>query len=758
MSRFFFLWLSLCVSALGERSDEVLLQDFHSGSVSKILLNYCYDCHGDGIKEGDIILDEFTDLANMRQHRRLWKSVRNQVKQHIMPPRDEDQPTVAERKAIIQWIDNAIFPVNPDNPNPGKVTLRRLNITEYRHTIYDLLGVHIRPDQILPPDDSGYGFDSIGDVLTLSPSHLVKFHALARTALQKAYKDTRTTVRKHSINARHFQGGKRDKTNRILLNHCTLTKQLKLEPGTYDFEIRASQHAAGDEPAQMKVSLDSQELGIVNVSHLSNNPGSYILKAKVLKNGSTLKISFLNDYFKSGKEDRNLVLHSFTAYGPTEKGPPPLPKTHLRLFPDQHLKESNTDYTKRILKRFARKAFRRPVMDSEVERYASIVELAHPDSPNLIAAIRPALEAILISPHFLFRGVELIDSKGGKENTLIPETTLASRLSYFLWSSQPDEQLLALAEKGQLRAKLDSQIDRMLKDKRTADRLTDSFFHQWLQTRNIDLIHPNPRKFRNYRTEKLSFHFKRETTSFYKYLIFADRPMTDLVNADYTFADKILAKYYNFPNLEEFEDHVTRYTKLPKESHRRGILTHGSVLAITSNTTRTSPVKRGKWVLENLLDTPPPPAPANVPSLSESQHSPDTSVRDILIEHRKNPSCASCHEIMDGIGFSFEKFDAIGKYRDTLKNKPINTNGDFASGETFDGTFQLSQAIMDHKIEDFKRCVAVKMLTFALGRGMDFYDEPALEIIVSEAEKEGLCFSAYVKAVVNSVPFQYYRP
>ena len=749
------LGAALLLPAKAAPTDEALNAQF-ADEIEDIMIDYCFDCHGDGIAKGDVTLDQYEDVAAMRADRSFWKSVRHHLHQQIMPPRDELQPTAEERETLIRWIDDSVFSVDPNNPEPGRITARRLNISEYRYTIKDLLGVDISPEDILPPDDSGYGFDQNGDVLSLSPSHLEKFHKLAVLSLEKTYEDEPPTFQTHTFSHKRFRGaGDTVAGARRLLSAGTTQLQLDLPTGRYDFEVYAFADQAGDETPQVDLLIDGEVAGSFEIKSKSQRPQSFVIPGELSRTGATLGLRFNNDYFGGPEDDRNVYFKRLVIYGPFG-GPPPEPtKNFSRIFKEQRADQSDTNYISDTLQAFARRAFRRPVTKDEVQKYVRLAESALPISPNLPAAMRPALEAILISPHFLFRELDLLSASGSGERELIPELVLASRISYFLTGSQPDDELLALAEKGELRQNLDAQIERILAEEETSIRFADTFFHQWLQTRNIKVVHPDKRRFRHYHKTGLEGRFAWETTLFYRSLIWNDRPLTDLVNARYTFADDRLAEFYGLPKPGTGREFVK--VEIPEDSNRRGVLTQGSVLTITSNPDRTSPVKRGLWVLENILDTPPPPAPPNVPSLETKQAHADATIREQLDLHREDPSCASCHELMDGIGFAFESFTGIGEWRDSYGEKPIDTSGAFASGEAFNSAVELSDLIIETHLDEFKHCVAVKMLTFALGRGTDYYDAPALEEIVKAADEGGLTTKAYVKAVINSLPFQYYR-
>ena len=724
-----------------------------------VLENYCYDCHGDGLREGEIELDRYRSIADMRADRGVWKRIRDHVRHRLMPPIDEAQPTDAEREQLLAWIDKAVFPVDPDHPDPGHVTLRRLNRTEYRNTLDDLLGVRTDVASLLPPDDSGYGFDNIGDVLTLSPVHLERYLEAARVALDGCVVVGPMPPHATTIAGRDLAGeGRREDKDRILFNSGAASADFKApRDGHYRIEITASGTPAGDEDPGMELRIDGETHSSWSVAASSDAPAAFTAEAQLAK-GRThqIAVAFTNDHFDEShpdpaRRDRNLIIHRLRIVGPLDGPPRSKPDRHRRIFLDRTAGEDAHAYAARVLRHFARRAFRRPAQDGEIARYMELVSLAdgEPHAPE--EGIRLALEAMLVSPAFLYREEP---PAAGEPGTIQPidEHALASRLSYFLWSTMPDQRLMELASRGELRANLDAEIDRMLGDRR-ASELTSNFAGQWLQLRDLDSRRPAERAFPHF-DGRLAAAMRRETEMLFDHIIREDLPVTTLLDADFTYLNDALARHYGIPGVggREF-----RLVKLP-DARRRGLLGHGSVHLLTSYPLRTSPVLRGKYVLENLLDMAPPPPPPNVPQLDPpSRHGPRVPLREQMVRHREDPACASCHALMDPIGFAMENFDASGAWRDAEHGLPLDVSGEWADGTGFVGIEGLRDGLLHRHREDFHRALASRLLTYALGRGIDWYDKPAIDGIVAATASAGGSSRALLRAVIHSVPFQYRR-
>lgn len=735
------------------------LQRRFAGDVQPVFERFCYDCHADGAHKGGFSFDKYPDLAAMRADRRLWRTVRDHLEFHIMPPADEDQPSHAERQLLLAWVNDALFRADPNHPDPGRVTVRRLNRAEYQNTLRDLLGVQLDLAAQLPEDDSGYGYDNIGDVLTLAPAHLDRYLKAAEAALQHAFDDPRAKPVNLTVTGETMTGdGQPQGSRRLLIMNGRARTEFNLpRDGTYQVKLVAGGDQAGDEPVKLRLYAPGQGSRNLDVPQPRDQPGTFTFDLPLQAGRNAFSVAFLNDFWdqsRTSNNDRNLLIHTISVSGPSEPFDGPPTQAHQRAFPPRPPQLDDAGYARLVIQQFGRRAWRRPLSSEETERFLGLVSLAQQQQDSLENGIRLAMQAMLVSPDFLFRELDAVRNPPPPgQNQLVPELTLASRLSYFLWSSMPDDELLDLAERGQLRANLHAQVERMLKDPRSG-ALVDRMFAQWLQFSNVLLATPSTQVFPA-ANKDLRAAMAEETRRFCLNLIQQDRPVTDLIDADYTFADARLARHYGLPAPAEAGFARVSLQQTP----RRGILTHGSILTVTSNRTRTSPVLRGKWVLENLLNIEPPPPPPNVASLESARQGgkPAATLREELEAHRADPGCASCHRLMDGIGFSFEHFDGIGAWRNDDNGRPIDPNGTLISGEAFDSPAALAKIIATDKRGEFLNCVATKILTFALGRGLDYYDTPAVQQIITRANQRELRFSAFIHAVTESLPFQYRR-
>ena len=734
--------------------------EVHETEVLPIFENYCYDCHGEGVKKGELSIDRYGSIAEMQNDREVWKRIREHIQHRLMPPIDEVQPTIAEREKLLAWIDAAVFPVDPDNPDPGRVTLRRLNRTEYQNTLRELLGVPVKVVDLIPPDDSGYGFDNIGDVLTLSPAHLERYLEAARISLDQAIMPGSAPRPSQSFSGRDMEGpGHRSEDGHYLFTSGETTTTYKpSRPGKYRISIKAGGTPGGDADPEMQLRIDGTMRKTWAVSNSLDRPENFEHELYLdSPRERVIGIAFTNDYYDEkatdpGRRDRNLMVNALTITGPLDAPEPPKSKSHQRIFVKRSSDESDDAYSLRVLSKFARKAFRRPTREGEVERYLQLVSLATEQGEHLENGIRLALEAMLISPAFLYREEPQPQPDEADSIHQIDEHSLATRLSYLFWSNMPDQRLMGLAESGKLRENLSGEIDRLIKDPRSK-QFVSNFTGQWLRLRDVAASQPARRAFPKF-SGKIRNGMRRETEMLFAHIIREDLPMTTLLNADFTFLNGPLAKHYGIPGVkgEKFRKVILT------DTHRRGILGHGSVHLLTSYPLRTSPVLRGKYVLENLLDSAPPPPPPNVPQLDPpNPHGEQRSLREQLEKHRAEPGCASCHAMMDPIGFAMENFDASGAWRDQDHGQPIDTSGELMSGRKVHGVDDLRRALVEDHSSDFLRAVSSRLLTYALGRGLDWYDKPALDRIVSETEKAGGSSRAMLRAVVNSVPFQYRR-
>jgi mono/diheme cytochrome c family protein len=587
--------------------------------IRPFLANFCSQCHGGDEPEADLKLDDFKTPPAVLDQRETWESILEYVRLHEMPPEGEPQPDEEQRTKFVDWVEAQLAQFDwSKHRHPGRVTMRRLNRTEYNNTIRDLVGVDFRPADDFPADDVGHGFDNIGDVLTLSPILLEKYLAAAEQVVQRAMA----------------------------------------------------------EPAPRRRILIRQP-----------------------------------------SDDRSR---------------------------DQCARE--------VLSHFATRAFRRPATPQEVDRLIGLVQLAEQQGADYPRSLEVALQAILASPHFLFR-IELDDHPDDPAmERPLNDYELATRLSYFLWSSMPDDELFGLAEKGQLTddSALAAQVRRMLRDPKSI-ALVDSFAAQWLQLRNLDQLTPDPDRFPAF-DPPLREAMISETKQFFLTVMRDDRSILDFIDSDYTFLNQQLARHYGVPGIVGDQ---MRQVSL-NDGRRGGLLTHASILTLTSNPTRTSPVKRGKWILDNILGAPPPPPPPGVQELKEGEEAELLgSLRERMEQHRADPSCAVCHRTMDALGFGFENFDAIGAWRDRDGAFEIDASGQLPGNQQFRGPQQLRSILRSQRKDQFVRCLSEKMLTYALGRGLQSYDRGAVDDIVDQVEQNDGRFSSLVLAVAASQPFRY---
>lgn len=730
-------------------------------TVRPLLAKYCYECHGNESPAADLGLVNFDSAKKILIGRQKWQRVAQHLAAGSMPPPESPQPTANERALLTSFVTSTLNDIDcVRSPNPGRVTLRRLNRTEYRNTIQDLLGVDYEPAASFPADDVGYGFDNIGDVLSLPPLLMEKYLTAAEEISQKAIAIRPAVL---AIEKRVYGGnlegnnGKAGATGGILVSKGDMSSTVKVdEAGLYELTISAEGDQAGPEPVKMSVLLDGKEIERFNVKALRGKPKEFVIKRRLKPGNRKIGVGFLNDFYNKqlpeGRQDRNLIVNFVEVRGPIDAKPKALPESHKRIFvamPDG--KMTTKQAAEKVLLRLASRAFRRPATSEEVARFVALSESAIKEGDSFEESIQYAMQAILCSPHFLFK-VE-IDPRPAMEADRpgpVGDFELAVRLAYFLWSSMPDDTLLQLGRKNGLRNReeLSRQVERMIADER-ASALTKNFAGQWLELRSLEIRTPDPATYSNYKTS-LKRSMRIETEMFFEAIMRENRSLLDLIDADFTFVDEGLAKLYDLPPPSKPGFHRVALNG----TDRGGILTHASVLTITSNPTRTSPVKRGKWILQNLLNDPPPPAPPNVPELANGEKGPLTgTLRQRMEQHRVNPVCASCHQRMDPLGFALENFDGVGSWRTIDGKDPIDPSGELPTGEKVAGPRELKRLIVNQKKEQFVRCVTEKMLTYALGRGLEYYDKCAVDKIVAAVEKDGYKFNALVREIVLSEPF-----
>ena len=726
--------------------------------VQPLLAKYCAECHTGDAAEGGLSFDKFKQARQILVGRDTWLGVLAKLQVKAMPPEDAEQPTAAERKFLIEWIDSAVNDIDcVRDAEPGHVTMRRLNRQEYHNTIRDLVGIEYEPTEEFPADDIGYGFDNIGDVLSLPPILMEKYLDAAGEIFDKAIVTQGLglpIVLQKRADGFTGDGAARGDGTRVLASTGAAGAEFTAsQAGQYDILVSAFGQQAGNEPCKMSLRFDGKEIRVFEVTATEGEPGLYKLEGRATVGKHRVDLAFVNDYYNPqasnpNDRDRNLVLASLEIRGPHE-AKRELPPTHQRIiFVQPSDKLSPQDAARQILERFASRAYRRPATSGEVDRLLQLVKVAQAAGDNFEASIQLALQAVLVSPHFLFR-VEANPAADKTEREL-NDYELATRLSYFLWNSMPDDELFRHAVRETLRKdnNLDEQVRRMLRDPK-AKALVDSFAAQWLQLRKFEEMTPSKRHFPSF-DDRLRRDMRRETELFFSYIVQNDRSVTEFLVADYTFINERLARHYGLPNVKGERFQQVSLAGTP----RGGLLTQGSILTVTSNPTRTSPVKRGRWILENLLGEPPPPPPPDVPELIDEGKELTGTLREQMEQHRANPNCAVCHVKMDALGFALENFDAIGAWRLFDGKHPVDASGELPGGGHFKGPAELAAYLRANMQGEFVHCLAEKMLTYALGRGLEFYDQCAVDKIEEELSKNEFRFSSLILGVVRSDPFQ----
>ncbi len=718
--------------------------------VAPVLARYCTGCHGGAKPKGDLALDGYKDAQAAEKDRETWERVLGMLELGEMPPKDKPRPSPAELEQLTRWIQASLAKTDcSGDKNPGRVTLHRLNRAEYNNTIRDLVGIDFHPADDFPSDDVGYGFDNIGDVLSMSPILVEKYLAAAEQVVEKAIvADAAARQPVKRFEAKELTGGDRLGPRVMVSKQEAWAEYQFPKDGQYSLRVKAF---AGkrEHPPRLSLRLDDREVLAADVTETKDNARAHEVKLDVPAGTHKIVVSDAARTAPAGNGDEkgSLLLVEFIEL----RGPIDLPASHRRIVTCEPSGErSRAECARKILGDFVPRAFRRPATREEIERLVKLVQLAEQQGDGFERGIQLALEAVLTSPHFLFR-VEADPEPGDPSGVrALDDHELATRLSYFLWSSMPDDELFELARRGELRKDgvLDAQVRRMLADPK-AHALVDNFAGQWLQLRDVAKVNPDADLFPDFDAE-LRDAMERETELFFESVLRDDRSVFDFLDADYTFANERLARHYGIPGVRGSEFRRVSLAGTP----RRGVLTQASILTITSNPTRTSPVKRGKWILENILGTPPPPPPPGVEELDTSKEAMlKGSLRERMEQHRSKPMCATCHARMDPLGFAFENFDAIGAWRDFDGSFSIDPSGSLPGDVKFQGAAALVDLLKTSRRTQFCRCLAEKMLTYGLGRGLEPYDRCAVDGVVASLEENDHRFSSLVQAVVHSDPF-----
>lgn len=749
------LWLLLSCLVFGQTSDSAYRQ-----TVEPVLAKHCFSCHNQKLALANLNLTQFPESPL------AWEKVRDKVASGKMPPPGQPAVNAADVTAVTKWIDGIL---KTDNNNPGRVMARRLNRTEYANTIRDLLAVPANPAEEFPVDDSGYGFDNVADVLSISPMLMEKYIAaanrLSRLAVYGEPVPAKPTRLVRLLNRRSpdasdvLSSGNYGAYLPYSLRGAMYGSWIFPVDAEYEFRLRIANFRPerGSEqhpPRKLVLTVDGAPIlttVIEGGSSSGYSRGELVARAAVKAGAHSLRASYpelanLDDPRRNINPDkrRGLFVDYLEIVGPFAPSTEPS-ESYRRVFVCGHYRGSHVAACgRKIVAGLLRKAFRRPVNESEVQAKLGLVKLAQKEGDSFEEGIRLALEATLASPDFLFR-MEREPTPRPVGSYALGDHELASRLSYFLWSSMPDEELSRAADEGKL--VLREQVRRMLADKRS-NNLVDNFAAQWLQLRNLGRTKPDPARFPTFDDELLDT-MKRETSLFVEAVIREDRSILGFIDAPFTFLNGVLARHYGISGVdgEEFRRVELDGTK------RSGLLTQGAILTVSSYPTRTSPPVRGKWVLENFLGAPPPPPPPDAPVLDESKLDKAMSLRERMEQHRKDPSCSACHNMMDPIGFGLESYDAVGSWRTHDGTVAIDTSGVLPDGQKFQGAKDL-KAILRAQSDAFTRNLSEKLLTFALGRGLESYDRNAVEDIVRETSRSGHKFSTMVQEIVNSKPFR----
>lgn len=750
------------------------------------LAKHCVNCHGGKKPKGDISLEGMKTEADVVKGRKLWSSILRQIAEGSMPPAERPRPTAAELRAVEAAMKDVFRRADATRPrDPGHVTIRRLNRVEYNNTIRDLLMTELEPADDFPSDDSGHGFDNNSDVLSLSPTLLEHYLTAAEDVVSWTFANVKPQPPKIRSGTRQFlspQTGTQDPQAITLYTSEPLVMVFRVAAdGAYAVHFAAEAVNANDNPVAVAVSIDGKELQRLEFRNPNpKNPAVAVLPVPLVKGRHEVVVAFRNptselDANKGtnppvigkylDKNRRGVTVKKADLVGPLDE----ISEGRRRILASKQ-PYGSAEHVHDVLARFASRAFRRPATAAEVRRYVKIHNDAREAGEDFEAAIQLALQGVLVSSNFLFR-VELDDRPAGPEPRPISEHQLASRLSYFLWSSMPDDELLDLAAKGQLTANLESQVRRMIADPKS-EAFVDNFASQWLGIRAIESATRNGREFHGYDI-LLRSEMTRETLLFFDAILRENRPVTELIDGQFTFINGRLAKHYGIVDVtgattrdpKSMADPVPphRFVRVPLEpgGPRGGVLTQASVLTITSNSDRTSPVKRGVWILERILGSPPPPPPPNVPELeAQEKVAENLSFRQRMELHRSKSECAACHARMDSLGFAFEKYDAIGRYRESDPKGPrgnrIDVSGKLPDGRSFNGASDLKKILVEKK-DEFARCLAEKLLTYALGRGVEEHDAPALDRIVAATALDDYRMRTLIIEVAKSDPFRLRR-
>jgi len=754
-----------------------------------LLDKYCVTCHSDELRTGGLSL-ETANLTDIPKAAETWEKVIRKVRVGAMPPQGMPRPDTAALDGLASFLETALDRASAAKPNPGRATMHRLNRAEYANAVRDLLGLEIDATALLPPDDESSGFDNIADVLRVSPSLMERYLSaswnisrLAVGNLSIAPATATYRVRPDLSQDQHIEGLPLGTRGGILVRHNfpvdgEYVVKVRLWRNTFDL-MRGM-----EDPHQIEISLDGARIGLITVGgkddfvKMAGNPGAFdadvdqrltvrlpvkagehAVSAATILRSHAQKDDLIKPFLRTTIDGLDITgdpsIDRLSVEGPFNQTGPGDTASRRRIFVCRPATSpaTSTDElpcARQILSMLARRAYRRPLKDSDLEDLLSFYQRGRNNHGSFDAGIESALQLILASPEFLFRFEPDPAGLPAESVYRLDDLALASRLSFFLWSSIPDDQLVNLASQGKLKdpAVLEQQVKRMLADPRS-EALADNFAEQWLFLRNLKTKAPNLDTFPDF-DDNLRQAMLEETKLFFGSILHEDRNVLDLMTADYTFVNERLARHYGIPNIYGSQFRRVQVT----DQARRGLLGQASILTVTAYPNRTSPVQRGKWILTNILGTPPTPPPPNVPELKDNgDDGKPQSLRERMQAHRADAVCAGCHKVMDPIGFALENFDAIGRWRTTDDGVPIDPAGTLFNGVQVDGPAALRQMLVSRP-ETFVGVMTEKLLTYALGRGVEYYDMPAVRKIVRDAGTNDYRFSSLILGVVKSTPFQ----
>ena len=776
-----------------------------STSPERALVNrYCVSCHNERLKTADLRLDN-VNIDDLGSGAAVWEKVVRKLRAGRMPPKGRPRPDKGTNDAFVAWLETGLDRAAAAAPNPGRLVPHRLNRVEYTNAIRDLLHLEIDGTSLLPADDAGFGFDNIGDVLTITPALLERYLIAAQRISRLALGDPTIPPAIERYQTPYLtlrQGERMSEEQPFGSRGGTVVRHTFPVDGEYIIRVRLERHALSighlvrglDITNEIDVRIDGERVHMFTLGGdlpedaavYDNSPGgrqdflkhaddALDVRLPVKAGPRTIQVSFRKTNWEVegiGPTTLPVVSWGFTAatetardsgrihmgvdniqiVGPYNGTRPEDTPTRRRIFVcDPTSVDDEAPCAQTILSTLARRAYRRPVTEEDLRILLDFYEDGRRRG-DFETGIQAALKRLLTDPEFLVRVEhDPVDATPGTAYR-ITDLELASRLSFFLWSSIPDDELLDLAIRGELSdpSVLQQQVQRLLADDR-AEALLGNFFGQWLWVRNMENVAPDPKVFPDF-DDNLREAFQRETELFLQSQFNEDRSITDILTADYTFLNERLAGHYGIPGV-----YGAHFRRVPLTDGRRaGLLGHGSILTVTSYANRTSPVVRGKWVLENLLGTPPPPPPPNVPPFPEGEGASFTSVRERMEQHRANPVCAACHNDLDPLGFAFENFDAVGKWRDLDGTTPVDPSGAFPSGTPFAGPSEFRNALLEHR-DLFVPNLIEKLMTYALGRGVEYYDMPAVRKITRDIASDDNRWSSLILSIVKSDPFQIRR-